>query len=535
MSDMNMCALSGIPDERLRNIMRERIIHSTEFATLRQQIAYLAEKVEGQSPPLELIAAIFSLNRGTIYNHLQRFRKEQEEGPMPRGRPQKLPPEIILELEKKIVEDYASHMPSTYASLTDWLHRVYGLEITPDVLGAIIRRQQTLKTVKARPMEDRRVLCDQDAIDDYLDELKRMVNDRPACLVCNLDEMGYLEYQDTPVQTVVVPEFHKGGDMPLMVNRCKRRMSILTCIFADQTTAVPLVVLSRKTIEKELYDFGFTPEKVMFAYQENGFVTTDIFLEWAMTYLIPEYKRRMTVFHDKGIRGPQTRGIIIMDGLKQHFSEYFEDECFIHGIDILELPSHSSDQTQPLDLCVFASCKRVMPRCVSDGFTTQTRDVDRLLSAIHSACTPHNIRKSFQRAGISVQWRGDRGNGVLLCTVDLQHCDRIRHLEPTPPDRQPNNGSMNLTERFPLAPGDLPSHFRETISDEILTLQVPLDAPQDWTLDPNFESLTACVLKEIFPEGTDHLVTQENRQKVANWRQQQRQKQENAPFIIPIP
>ena len=78
--------------------------------------------------------------------------------------------------------------------------------------------------------------------------------------------------------------------MPLMVNRGKRRMSVLTCI-AIQTTAVPLVVLSRTTIEKEVYGFGSTPEKVMFARQENGFVTADIFLEWALTYLIPEYKR----------------------------------------------------------------------------------------------------------------------------------------------------------------------------------------------------------------------------------------------------
>ena len=508
---LNLDPVDQIPDERLRRVMRDRITQCTRCASFREQIAYVGQEIDGMTPPMELLALIFSVNRGTVYNHIQRFRKELEAGVNPRGRSRKLTPEVMRELEKKVAEDYASHNPSTYASLSQWLTHNYGIDITPDVLGAILRREENLKVIKAKPMEDGRVLCDPDAIDDYLDLLKLMVTDRPACMVANLDEMGYLEYQDMPVQTVVVPSFHKGSEMPLMVSRTKRRMSILVCIFADQTTAVPLVVLSRKTVEKELYDFGMTPEKVMFAYQENGFVTTEIFQEWAIRYLLPEFGRRRQTFHDVPIAEEKSRGLIVMDGLKQHFSDYFEDECFTRGIDILQLPAHSSDQTQPSDLCIFASCKKIMPRCSSDGRNSQTCDVDRLLSAMHSACTPHNIRKSFQRAGVSLTWQGNSNVGLLICKVALEHCDRIRHLAvQTPSEESAERTTIPISNRYIPDSEHLPGEIRATMAEELELLQRPDPLPLNWMPDTEFHSQTAELLNEFFPEGTDYLSNQSN-------------------------
>ena len=531
---MKLDVLNTIENVFLRQALMEVLSQSVNCTTMREQMAFIHRPIMGSVPPLELIGSVFSLSRGTVYNHIHRFEKEQKiGGQSPQGRPPRLSTEVMVDMQRKISDDYAAHIPCTYHNLARWLYDTHCIEITPDVLRHIVKREQSLKVVKAVPMEDKRVLCDTEDIDSYLEALQAMGNNRPACLVANLDEMGYLEYQDQTSQVVVVPEYHKGKNVQLMVDRSKRRMTILQCIFADQTTAPPLIVLSRKTVEKELYDFGLTPDKCMFAYQENGFITTDIFMEWSTKFLIPEFHNRISRFNGEDV---EARGLLLMDGLKQHFSDFFEDECFIHDIDILELPAHSSDQTQPLDLCIFAACKKIMPRCISDGATTQTKDVDRLVSAMHAASTPHNIRKSFRRAGISLHWVGDACNGILMCRVDLSHCDRIRHLAVSTPETASERRTLSLTREYiPLA-GTVPDRFRATMAEEITLLNQPCQIETNWRLDDNFQGGTMELLEAIFPSGTDELVSEENRAKVRQWKaSRQAQSEIPQPFFITLP
>ena len=99
----------------------------------------------------------------------------------------------MVDMQRKISDDYAAHIPCTYHNLARWLYETHCIEITPDVLRHIVKREQSLNVVKAVPIEDKRVLCDTEDIDSYLEALQAMGNNRPACLVANLDEMGYLE------------------------------------------------------------------------------------------------------------------------------------------------------------------------------------------------------------------------------------------------------------------------------------------------------------------------------------------------------
>jgi hypothetical protein len=44
------------------------------------------------------------------------------------------------------------------------------------------------------------------------------------------------------------------------------------------------------------------------------------------------------------------------------------------------IPSHSSDQIQPCDLCIFAAAKNILARTRKDpGMNVQSQDIDRLL------------------------------------------------------------------------------------------------------------------------------------------------------------
>ena len=154
-------------------------------------------------------------------------------------------------------------------------------------------------------------------------------------------------------------------------------------------------------------------------------MTSDIFLDWVLKELVPEFHRRIEqVLHldaelGIGLTDDQRRGLLIMDGLKQHFTDYIEDITFENCVDLLQLPSHSSDQTQPCDLCVFAVCKTLVNKALGDGTHKQTKEISKVVSSMHAACTPANVRKSFKRAGITVYWRGEVNNGILLCAVRL--------------------------------------------------------------------------------------------------------------------
>lgn len=121
--------------------------------------------------------------------------------------------------------------------------------------------------------------------------------------------------------------------------------------------------------------------------------------------------------------------LLLMDSLKQHLTDYIEDEAWSHMIELLPLPPHSSGQTQPLDLVIFASTKSIMPRMkVDKHLSAQSKEVDRVSSEVHPSYTAHNIRKAFQRAGIISSFDNERQ--LLLPCVDTRFCDKVRHFTP---------------------------------------------------------------------------------------------------------
>jgi hypothetical protein len=61
------------------------------------------------------------------------------------------------------------------------------------------------------------------------------------------------------------------------VDRDTKRATILAAIAADGRYLKPLVAIPRDTCEAELFQIGFTPDKLLHASQENGFINTELF------------------------------------------------------------------------------------------------------------------------------------------------------------------------------------------------------------------------------------------------------------------
>jgi hypothetical protein len=63
------------------------------------------------------------------------------------------------------------------------------------------------------------------------------------------------------------------------VSRAAKRIALLACNAADGSPAMLLVIIPRKTIEKELWLTGMTPGEVMTRSESKGHIEIAIFEE----------------------------------------------------------------------------------------------------------------------------------------------------------------------------------------------------------------------------------------------------------------
>jgi hypothetical protein len=73
-----------------------------------------------------------------------------------------------------------------------------------------------------------------------------------------------------------------------------------------------------------------------------------------------------------------------------------------HEIIPIWLPAHSSNQLQPLDLCLFGILKRLISRLNKiESVNIQSDHIARVYCSFFSAATPMNIIKSFKNGGLN--------------------------------------------------------------------------------------------------------------------------------------
>ena len=108
-------------------------------------------------------------------------------------------------------------------------------------------------------------------------------------------------------------------------------------ICADGTSIKPGVAIPRKTVELELMENGYTPDKISITYQENGFYDTDAFMQWVYEQLLHDIRTK------RQIHNYQREALIILDGFGPHEYDDFLDICTDEGIIVLPLPAHASD------------------------------------------------------------------------------------------------------------------------------------------------------------------------------------------------
>jgi hypothetical protein len=382
-----------------------------------QQVVEIAEAL--RQPPhclsLKTIGSIFGISKGAVNSHLSERWSDR-----PAGRPRTLTDDQWEDIVSYVLLRNEARRPPSYSDIQIHILDTFDVSIAGDTLRNLIRRTDRLRVVDGKPVEEERVECDTTQIDAYYRNLEHILKDFPASLVINLDESGHQEWADRHIGKVVVASNHIGATIEVPISRKKKRATILGAITASGRHLRPLTIVPRGTIESELFQIGYPPYEFLYASQECGFITRDLFDWWADEVLFPYIKMtRERLQYD----GP---ALVILDGCSCHGSDSFDQACMELGVELAFLPPHTSDQIQPLDLGIFAVQKIEASRTrPSPDLNPQTQQLVKILNGYTKACCPNNITSAFRRAGIVTYWSVEHKE--ILATVDRETATEVRH------------------------------------------------------------------------------------------------------------
>lgn len=368
------------------------------------------------------LARFFGIERSTVQYHIRQGLTNAGSPIKSIGRPP-----ILTEYERTMLIDwitltYEQKYPATYQLISDFLNDKFGKDIRLDTIRHLVSTMEELKVVVGKPMENDRVFCQSEKIDKYFDELEAALEfDIPPEFIINIDESGYQEWVDARDIHCIVPSCHPGVNIKVPKDRSTKRATMLCGICADGSTIRPMIVLTRETIERELLDHGYTPNKVLFGKSDTGFMNQELFLYWARESFIPEMReRRARCQYDGPI-------LLLMDGFGVHDCDKFRELLSEENIHALLFAPHSSDQTQFLDLLIFGVQKGEMQRIsLRQDLNPQSRQVIKILDAWWRSTVPRNVIGSFRRGGLLVRWSTEKNR--LIAFVDRSHARSVRHF-----------------------------------------------------------------------------------------------------------
>jgi hypothetical protein len=295
--------------------------------TFHAQVRDIGNALVSMIPPVSdvNIGQIFGIKRGTVWSHIN------EAGWTGNGRGQQpmFSREEEEEMKAYVLQRMDENAPAGFIDLMAFADTHFGKNIHLDSIRHWVHRCQDLKEVDGHPQETVRLNCNPQEIDGYYDDLDRILHDFPAALVINLDETGHQEWADRTDQRVVVPESYEGDSIDIPINRASKRSTLLGAITADGFALDPMVIMHRGTIEREVYQTGYIPTRVMFAQQENGFIDTNLFNLWCREKLFPYVERKR---EELGYYG---EALVLIDGCSAHYGDYFLDEVTFRGVHIV--------------------------------------------------------------------------------------------------------------------------------------------------------------------------------------------------------
>jgi hypothetical protein len=199
----------------------------------------------------------------------------------------------------------------------------------------------------------------------------------------------------------------------------------------------PEILIHRKTVDTELFLTGLTSEKVTVRSQPHRLVEAAIFDAWLETTFLPELTLRRTKYQ---CTGP---AVLFLDQCSAHTGPRFQELCRTRQVIPCYFPPHSSNQLQPLDLCLFGITKRFIARANKlDAVNIQSKHIASVVCAFLAAAVPTNVVETFEISGICLV--ADAGR--LFCTIRPDRAKRLLLPLPSPCPEIPDISDEDFDE-----------------------------------------------------------------------------------------
>ena len=212
---------------------------------------------------------------------------------------------------------------------------------------------------------------------------------RPA-QIYNVDESG-VPFNPRPLKVVS----EKGRQTKKVRYRCsgrKGQITIVACAIAAGQAIPPMVIFNASKLNPA-WTKGEIPG-TQYGLSANGWINSDLFEVWFIEHFIPNSVSARPLF-------------LLLDGHSTHYQPQVIRFAMKHECIILFLPPHTTHESQPLDVGVFAPLKMHWSKVCHDFYHKNPGKVitNFNFSSLFSeawcrAVTPVNIMAGFRRAGV---------------------------------------------------------------------------------------------------------------------------------------
>jgi hypothetical protein len=278
--------LDDLPDDILDGFTALQATDEWKAAdSYRMQIAMIVQALHfgPMKATFIIIARMVGKSKAAVF---KKYEKSQQQA-RAHGRPCLLSESDIEAMRMFVLDCFEKGIAATYEAIAHFLDSEMSIQISLDTLRHIVHRHPDSKTVVGIPMERERVEVDSREIGECYDRLRSEVTGLPSAMVFNLDETGHQEWADKHDIRVVIPVSYESESIHVPCDRSSKRASLLVCIAADGTFVRLLVIVPRLTVDQEVYEIRYTPDRVMLEYQENGFISTQLFDKWVIDVFFP--------------------------------------------------------------------------------------------------------------------------------------------------------------------------------------------------------------------------------------------------------
>ncbi len=272
-----------------QNIIRPNSNTIFSMKLYQQQMYFVLSLTKGKLQ--RDIGKFFGIKPGTVYSHYKRMLNVKQKV----GKPKSLTNSELEMVKSYIQQRYNDNNVATTHSVEHYIYDEFNKVIKSDTLTKLLNRLKVAKSLLAKPIDSTRAEVPIDDIKEYYSKLDAFFSYHKVqdLFVLNTDKSGFQPFANAKPEHVYVQISEDPRDLYYPVNRQAKRSTLVATIAADGTTLDTVIIITRTTVEKELFHMGYRPNcGYYYASQENGFITADIWDYWAQTIFFPEIVKR---------------------------------------------------------------------------------------------------------------------------------------------------------------------------------------------------------------------------------------------------